>query len=234
MFGASESDAYRLGAATEILHTASLVHDDLPEIDDDDYRRGRLATHKRYNQGLAVICADELFFLSVKTLLPLKNDLLIDVFLSVAMDLAKGEAYDIYYEKTGLSLSEKELTAMYLLKTGGLIRFAITAPAILKQIPAKALAALDESAGKIGLAFQMYDDIKDETGHFEELGKTPQKDLKSGKQTILRLRTLQEAIERADRLWREATEEIGRHSTSSQANPLVRFLNESRELIRRK
>ncbi len=231
MFGVSEPEAYCLGAATEILHTASLIHDDLPEIDNDDYRRGRLATHKRYNQGLAVVCADELFFLAAKTLLPFKNDHLVEEFLSTAMDLAKGEAYDIYYEKTGLSLSEEDLTVMYRFKTGGLIRFAITSPAIVKRIPAESLASLSDSATKIGLAFQIYDDIKDETGRFEELGKTPQKDMKSGKQTILRIKTLQEAKERADLLWQEAIREIGSYSDSSDETPLGRFLNESRELI---
>ena len=233
VFGISEAEAYRMGVATEILHTASLIHDDLPEIDNDDYRRGRLATHKRYNQGLAVVCADELFFLAVKSLLPFENNHLVEVFLNTAMDLAKGEAYDIYYERTGLSLSKEELTQMYLLKTGGLIRFAIIAPAIAKRVRPESLESLSDSASKIGLAFQIYDDIKDETGRFEELGKTPQKDVKSGKQTILRLQTVQDAKADADRLWQEAVAEIGRFIGPSDGNPLGRFLNESRELIMR-
>ena len=250
-FGISEQEAYRMGVATEILHTASLIHDDLPEIDNDDYRRGRLATHKRYSQGLAVVCADELFFLAVKTLLPFENNRLVEAFLNAAMDLAKGEAYDIYYETaftrhsdpaprcTGLSLSKEELMAMYLLKTGGLIRFAIVAPAIVKKIQTDSLESLNDSASKIGLAFQIYDDIKDETGRFEELGKTPRKDMKSGKQTILRQQTVQDAKIDADRLWQEAVREIGyfaarhSHSALSGENPLVHFLNESRELIMR-
>jgi geranylgeranyl diphosphate synthase type II len=232
LFNIPEADAYRVGAAIEILHTASLIHDDLPEIDNDDYRRGRMATHKRFTAGLAVVCADELFFLSAKALTPFENTKLLDIFLQTAMDLAKGEAYDIFYEKQRQPLSLEQLLMIYRLKTASLIKFAIVAPGIMKGIAQQKLATLYGCGEKIGLAFQIYDDIKDETGTFDTLGKTPQKDTKTGKQTILRIFPPERAIRYAEDLWKESMEGIEKVIPKSGANPLASFLVDAKEQIR--
>lgn len=229
-FDLSVEERYRIGAAIEVLHTASLIHDDLPEIDNDDFRRGRLSTHKKYGEGLAVVCADELFFIAPRILISLNSLSLIDAFLQTAEDLARGEAFDILYEKGKAQLQIQEIIEMYEWKTARLIQFSMTAPAIYKMSDKSQLDVLQQASKKIGIAFQVYDDIKDETGHFNELGKTPRKDSQAGKITVLTSMSIQQARQFADGLWKEAIEILNR-TFSERISASSRFLNRIWEQI---
>jgi len=174
---------YLIGSAIELLHTASLIHDDLPEIDDDDYRRGKLSHHKRYDHGTAVIAADFIFFFAFDLITRLNHFELAQNFIQCSKDLAYGEYLDINLE-TKKTVSQKELLKMYAYKTARLIEFSMTAPAIYKQKSSHHVQKIQSAGQKMGIAFQVLDDLKGIEGSFEEIGKTPGKDLMNAKKTI--------------------------------------------------
>jgi len=176
---------FRIAAAVELLHTASLIHDDLPQIDDDDYRRGYPSHHRVYGEGMAVVAADYLFFLSFTLISGIMSPELSEYFSFVSRDLAYGEALDIRYEKRE-NVSEEEILKMYRFKTARLIEFSIVGPAILLKRDKIHIELLKEAGIELGIAFQIMDDLKDRQGTLEELGKTPGKDFKHGKKTLIR------------------------------------------------
>lgn len=174
---------YSIGSAIELLHTASLIHDDLPEIDDDDYRRGQLSHHKQYDHGTAVVAGDYIFFLAFDFITNLNHSKLIKYFIQSSKDLAYGEYLDIIMEDKS-SVSPKALLEMYEFKTAKLIEFSITAPSVLSNQPQQHIQKLKRAGQMLGIAFQILDDLKGIEGTFEKIGKTPGKDLINGKKTI--------------------------------------------------
>jgi len=187
--------------AVEILHTSSLIHDDLPSIDNDDFRRGRLAVHKVFGEGLAVTLADFLFFLSFQALSVTMKPELIGFFAQCSKDTSLGEALDIKFSEKGGNYSLEDILMMYEFKTARLIQFSLCAPAFFSDKFESVFQRLYLAGKDIGVAFQILDDIKDVLGTFEELGKTPKKDSKNNKASVLNLISLDKAYSLAQEYW---------------------------------
>lgn len=179
---------FDVAAAVEMIHTGSLIHDDLPAMDDDDYRRGRLTNHKKFNEATAILAGDSLFLDPFG--LVAESDLPADIKVRLLRELSYaagtygmvgGQMLDMEGEKQQLSLSELQL--IHANKTGKLLAFPFVAAGIIAELAADDLADLRTAGELVGLAFQVRDDILDVTATFEEIGKTPQKDLAAEKST---------------------------------------------------
>ncbi|WP_342559455.1 polyprenyl synthetase family protein [Metasolibacillus sp. FSL K6-0083] len=193
--------AYTVGSCVEMIHTYSLIHDDLPCMDDDDMRRGKPTNHIVYGEALATLAGDALNTLSFGILarMPVANDVkveLIDLLSAAAgaEGMVGGQVLDMDGEKRQLNL--QELEQVHMNKTGALLRFSIESGAVLSGATAEERAALVEYAHHIGLAFQIQDDILDIEGTTEQLGKTAGKDIASEKSTYPALLTLEGAKEK--------------------------------------
>ena len=176
-----------IAGAIELIHTYSLVHDDLPCMDDDDLRRGKPTLHKKFNESTAVLAGDALQTLAFTLILDDKNlnisekhDLLSDLAKRIGPEgMVLGQNLDIEYEKKNPSFDE--IMEMNRLKTGLLIEFSILSPFYLKGDLTKDWYQL---AKNIGISFQLIDDILDLSETTEKIGKTAKKDLKNNKKTI--------------------------------------------------
>ena len=203
-------------AAIEMIHTYSLVHDDLPAMDNDDYRRGRKTTHVVYGEAMAILAGDALLNLAYET-------------ASKAFELEPanpvvGRAFGILAAKTGIygmiggqvvdvrsagcKISGELLAFIYRLKTGALIEASVMIGAVLAGAKEEEIGKMEEIAGKIGLAFQIQDDILDVTSTTEILGKPVHSDEKNEKTTYVTWKGLEKAKEEAARLTEEAVEEL--------------------------
>ena len=190
----------QVAAALEMIHTGSLIHDDLPSMDNDDYRRGRLTNHKVYGEDLAILAGDALFLdpyaLIAQADLPsqTKVDLIANLSLaSGSMGMVAGQVLDMEGEHQSLSLDE--LQTIHANKTGKLLAYPFQAAAIIAELAPELQAELKTVGELVGLAFQVRDDVLDVTASFEEIGKTPQKDLQAEKSTYPALLGLDEAKE---------------------------------------
>ncbi|AND79722.1 polyprenyl synthetase family protein [Streptococcus pantholopis] len=179
---------YQVAASVELIHTGSLVHDDLPAMDDDDYRRGQLTSHKRFDEATAILVGDSLFLDAFGLLaaadLPEKTKLSLIYELSAAAGscgMVGGQMLDLKGEKRQLKLSE--LQAVHANKTGKLLAFPFVAAGLIVDAENDVQAKLAKAGSLTGLAFQVRDDILDVTADFAEIGKTPQKDLAAEKAT---------------------------------------------------
>lgn len=176
-----------IAGAIELIHTYSLVHDDLPCMDDDDLRRGKPTLHKKFNESTAVLAGDALQTLAFNLILDDKNldisekhDLLSDLAKRIGPEgMVLGQNLDIEYEKKNASFDE--IMEMNRLKTGLLIEFSILSPFYLKGDLTKDWYQL---AKNIGVSFQLIDDMLDLSETTEKIGKTAKKDLKNNKKTI--------------------------------------------------
>lgn len=188
-FGVVLTDAhYDVAAALEMIHTGSLIHDDLPAMDNDDYRRGRLTNHKKFNEATAILAGDSLFLdpydlvanasLSAEVKVALIAEL---AHASGTYGMVGGQMLDMEGEERKLSLSELQL--IHANKTGKLLTFPVVAAGIVAGLADEDIKNLRKAGSLIGLAFQVRDDILDVTASFEEIGKTPKKDLLADKAT---------------------------------------------------
>lgn len=200
---------FQVAAALEMIHTGSLIHDDLPAMDDDDYRRGRLTNHKKFGEATAILAGDSLFLdpygLIAVAELPSRVKVNLIMELSQAagtFGMVGGQALDM--EGEGCQLDLKELQAIHAYKTGKLLAFPFVAAGLLAQVDEGVQAKLRQIGELIGLAFQVRDDILDVTASFEELGKTPQKDLVAAKSTYPALLGLEKAKETLDQVLDQA------------------------------
>ena len=209
LFDVPRPQALRVGAALECVHCYSLVHDDLPAMDDDDLRRGKPTAHKAYDEATAILAGDALLTIAFEILSDAATHPDPDVRLRLISGLAKaagaagmagGQMLDIEAEKRVTS-SLADITRIQSLKTGALFRFACEAGAILGQADP---APLRQYADNIGLAFQIADDILDVESTPEALGKATQKDKTKGKATFVELLGFEEAKARAAALTDEA------------------------------
>ena len=189
----------QVAAALEMIHTGSLIHDDLPAMDDDDYRRGRLTNHKKFGEALAILAGDALFLdpyaLIAQT--DLSSQTKVDLITSLSLasgstGMVAGQVLDM--EGEGKHLNLEELQTIHANKTGKLLTFPFQAAGIISGIDARLQEDLKSIGELIGLAFQVRDDVLDVTASFEEIGKTPQKDLQAEKSTYPALLGLDEAI----------------------------------------
>ena len=203
----------QVAAALEMIHTGSLIHDDLPAMDDDDFRRGRLTNHKKFGEALAILAGDALFLdpyaLIAQADLPsqTKVDLIANLSLaSGSMGMVAGQVLDM--EGEGKHLNLEELQTIHANKTGKLLAFPFQAAGIISGLDARLQEDLKYIGELIGLAFQVRDDILDVTASFEEIGKTPQKDLQAEKSTYPALLGLDEAKVFCNRTLDQANEKL--------------------------
>ena len=188
-FGLELDEAhYQVAAALEMIHTGSLIHDDLPAMDDDDYRRGRLTSHKKFGEDMAILAGDSLFLdpygLLARAELPsqVKVDLISELSLAAgSFGMVAGQVLDMQGE--GQAISLEDLKTIHANKTGKLLTYPFVAAGLIVQAQQSVQDKLRRIGGLLGLAFQVRDDILDVTASFEELGKTPQKDLAADKST---------------------------------------------------
>ena len=199
-FGQELTEAhFQVAGALEMIHTGSLIHDDLPAMDNDDYRRGQLTNHKKFGEAMAILAGDALFLdpyaLIAQADLPsqIKVDLIANLSLaSGSLGMVAGQVLDMEGEHQHLSF--EELQTIHANKTGKLLAYPFQAAAIIAELAPEMQAKLKTIGELIGLAFQVRDDVLDVTASFEEIGKTPQKDLQAEKSTYPALLGLEEAI----------------------------------------
>ena len=203
----------QIAAALEMIHTGSLIHDDLPAMDDDDFRRGRLTNHKKFGEALAILAGDALFLdpyaLIARADLP--NEIKIDLIASLSlasgsMGMVAGQVLDM--EGEGKHLNLEELQTIHANKTGKLLAFPFQAAGVIAGLDENLQKQLKTVGELIGLAFQVRDDILDVTASFEEIGKTPQKDLQAEKSTYPALLGLDEAKVFCNRTLDQANEKL--------------------------
>lgn len=201
----------RLAASVEMLHAYSLIHDDLPAMDDDDLRRGQPSTHKQFDDATAILAGDALQTLAFATLADVHthpdSNVRIELIQNLAqasgdMGMVGGQALDMEGEQRKLNLSE--VAHVHALKTGCLIRHSVMSGAILGQAPDDLRKRLYVYGTNIGAAFQVMDDVLDVTSSAEELGKTAGKDEHAGKSTFVTLLGVEKAKKEAEKLINDA------------------------------
>lgn len=201
--GARGTDFVQVACGIEMIHTYSLIHDDLPAMDNDDYRRGKLTNHKVYGEALAILAGDALLTQAFEVILRQQGvpaEVLVQVVreMSVAAGpdgMVGGQVIDMLSE--GKRISLEELRRMHMGKTGALFRAAIRSGAILGGADAARLEALTTYADCFGLAFQITDDILDVVGDEAVIGKPVGSDERNDKSTYVTLTSLEEARELA-------------------------------------
>ncbi|XSG81943.1 MAG: polyprenyl synthetase family protein [Methyloligella sp. ZOD6] len=215
LFGVTELDAMNAAAALECLHTYSLVHDDLPAMDDDEMRRGRPTVHVAYDEATAILVGDALLTLAFEILAAPETHADPAVRSALLLSLAQaggtegmvgGQALDLAAE--GKSLTADEVLRLQAMKTGALFRFACGAGAILGHAGDEQRQALIGYGAALGQAFQLADDILDAEGDAEAAGKAVAKDAARGKATLVSLLGIEAAKARLDGLVTEAENQL--------------------------
>jgi farnesyl diphosphate synthase len=207
LFGVAESMAARVAASVEMLHAYSLVHDDLPAMDDDDLRRGQPSTHKKFDEATAILAGDALQARAFEVLAesathpdPLARCELVAALgaASGARGMAGGQMIDMQTE--GCALQEAEVVRLQALKTGRLIQYSAEAGAILGRASASVRAQVAAYGRDLGAAFQIADDLLDAVGDTTAIGKTAGKDAAAGKATLVALMGVERAAQHAHML----------------------------------
>jgi geranylgeranyl pyrophosphate synthase len=197
LFSATDETLLRTAAGVEMLHTYSLIHDDLPAMDDDDLRRGRATAHKKFGEATAILAGDALQAMAFQTIaedpsLPKTVRLRLLAELSIAAgQMVAGQQMDL--EAEGRSVDISAIEKIHKGKTGALIGFAVRAGGLIAGAGKKELQVLTEFGDKLGLLFQVTDDILDMTSTSDELGKTAGKDHENKKATYPEVLGLTEA-----------------------------------------
>ncbi len=202
--------------AVEYIHTYSLIHDDLPAMDDDDFRRGMPTSHKVFGEAMAILVGDALLTEAFRVFLEKRDDgMAIDKKIQACQELAKaagasgmvgGQVLDI--EFTAKDADEEDVIEIHRKKTESLIRASVLCGGILSGAGEVALAAFSAFGSKLGLAFQIVDDILDVEASFSEMGKKTGKDAAIGKATYPSVAGLEKAEAEAKRLVREAKDSL--------------------------
>ncbi|MDR6182296.1 polyprenyl synthetase family protein [Asaia bogorensis] len=236
IFGAEPEGALRVAASVEMLHAYSLVHDDLPAMDDDDLRRGQPSTHKKFDEATAILAGDALQTSAFEILADeaTHSDPSVRIALVTALAQASGAAgmvggqvVDIRGE--GKSLPLDQVRRLHAMKTGALIRYAAEAGAILGGATRVQRDAIIAYGRDIGTAFQVADDVLDTTASAEELGKTAGKDEAAGKSTYVSLLGIDGARAEAARLVEQATQALTSFGTEAAAlRALAHYIVERR------
>ena len=230
LFGGSVDTAMPYAMALEMIHTFSLIHDDLPCMDNDDMRRGKPTNHKVFGEAPALLAGDALVFsafecasccegVSAENKLSAIREL---ALASGADGMCEGQMIDI--ESEGKSLSFDELVNLHAHKTGALIRTAAKLGVIAANGSKKDIDAADEYGKGVGLAFQIIDDILDKYGSTEELGKPVGSDAKNEKTTFLSFMSASDALKYAEEITDKACEAIKGYSGSEVLIELAKML----------
>lgn len=219
LFGGSGKLVKPFMAGMEMIHTHSLIHDDLPALDNDDYRRGRLTTHKVYGEAMGILSGVALLNYAYETMLQAfamaetlrQKDAVIGALQVMTAKtgihgMLGGQSVDV--ENDGKALEKDMLDYIYENKTSALIEASMMTGAILAGADAEQVAVIEQAAKKIGLAFQIQDDILDVTGSQEVLGKPIHSDEKNEKTTYVTWKGLEASRAEVERLSKEAVEEL--------------------------
>ena len=226
LFGGKEKVIWPFMTGMEMIHTHSLIHDDLPALDNDDYRRGRLTTHKVYGEAMGILSGVALLNYAYETMLlafertaypeRVIRGLSVMAEKTGIHGMLGGQSVDV--ENDGTPLTKEMLDYIYRNKTSALIEAAMMTGAILAGADENSAAITEEAAGKIGLAFQIQDDILDVTSTEEELGKPVHSDEKNNKVTYVTLFGIEEASRQVKEL-------------SEDAVSLLKGLNKNNEFL---
>ncbi len=207
MVNLATENAMIVSSSIESIHAYSLIHDDLPSMDNDDYRRGKLSNHKKFGEATAILAGDalhdfafQLISENLNNINPKQNLKLISYLTNCTghNGLAGGQSLDLLYENK--KLSKKKILEMYNKKTSKLFEFSFSAPFILKEEPIRRINFSKNYGSVFGIIFQITDDILDEINSFKEIGKTPGKDKKQGKRTLLSALGKKKAINYCEQL----------------------------------
>ncbi len=211
-FGAPDENLVRTASAVEMIHTYSLIHDDLPSMDDDDLRRGRETCHKKFGEATAILAGDALQALSFQAIAGdehLSGQVRLELISRLAQSAAKmvvGQQLDL--EAEGTTISNEAVEHIHRNKTGALIGFSAEAGAIIGGAGVEELAIVTSFAEKLGLLFQIKDDLLDVTQTTEALGKTAGKDITSAKATFPSIRGIPQTERLATQVHSEVIESI--------------------------
>lgn len=212
LFNVAESCALRVAAAVEMVHCYSLIHDDLPAMDNDDLRRGQPTCHIKFDEATAILAGDALLTRAFEVLVgeathsdpKVRCDLVSEMAKSIGVGgMVGGQVLDLMAENKELTIPE--ITRLQRLKTGMLIGYSCECGAILGKAPLAARQALHAYAHDVGLAFQIVDDLLDVEGDAETVGKSTQKDGAAGKATFVSLLGVERARAQADMLADQAS-----------------------------
>ena len=215
MFGGSSAVIEPFMAAIEMIHTYSLVHDDLPAMDNDEYRRGKKTTHAVYGEAMGILAGDALLNLAYETAAKAFDMEVTDTRVARAFAvLAKkagvygmvgGQVVDVESEKSDdCPITREKLDFIYRLKTGALIESSMMIGAILAGASSDEISRVEQIAAKLGLAFQIQDDVLDVTSTLEVLGKPVGSDEKNNKATYVTFEGLDKAVSDVERISKEA------------------------------
>lgn len=227
IFSVSEDKSFRTAAALEILHSYSLIHDDLPSMDNDDLRRGKPTCHKKFDEATAILAGDGLLTYAFELLSHPDTAKSAEIRCRLVSMLAKaagafdgmvaGQMLDLYSERSDADYHLEEIIRhIEEMKTGRLIRFACEAGAALGNADLEETEALVVYSRKIGIAFQIADDILDVEGNPALVGKTLNKDAAQGKLTFVGLYGLEKSKQMADKLVKEAKESLALFGKKAQ------------------
>lgn len=219
MFGGSSAVIEPFMAAIEMIHTYSLVHDDLPTMDNDEYRRGKKTTHAVYGEAMGILAGDALLNLAYETAAKAFDMEVADARVARAFTvLAKkagvygmvgGQVVDVESEKSDdCPITREKLDFIYRLKTGALIESSMMIGAILAGASSDEVSRVEQIAAKLGLAFQIQDDVLDVTSTLEVLGKPVGSDEKNNKATYVTFEGLDKAVSDVERISKEAEEQL--------------------------
>ena len=219
LFGGSSKAIEPFMAAIEMIHTYSLVHDDLPAMDNDEYRRGKKTTHAVYGEAMGILAGDALLNLAYETAAKAFDMEVADARVARAFTvLAKkagvygmvgGQVVDVESEKSDdCPITREKLDFIYRLKTGALIESSMMIGAILAGASSDEVSRVEQIAAKLGLAFQIQDDVLDVTSTLEVLGKPVGSDEKNNKATYVTFEGLDKAVSDVERISKEAEEQL--------------------------
>ncbi|WP_370515200.1 polyprenyl synthetase family protein [Erythrobacter sp. THAF29] len=236
LYGVDRTAALRAGAAVEAIHVYSLIHDDLPCMDNDDLRHGKATLHKIYDDATAVLAGDALHALAFEILADaetssdpfVRSELIATLGTASGMNgMAGGQMMDMVADQEGVEYDLRAITRLQQLKTGALLAASVEMGAILGRVPPEGRAHLRAYARDIGLAFQIADDLLDVEGDQEKAGKALRKDDTQGKQTFVTLMGVEKAREQARVLVDQAVGHLGSHGSEADLlRALAKFIVE--------
>lgn len=222
VFGGDIEDAIPTACAIEMLHAQSLIHDDLPCMDNDDYRRGKLTNHKVFGEATAVLAGDALLTFAPQLIIQKSENLSVETKLALveeyciaagAYGLIAGQIVDI--DSEGKQISPETLEFIHTHKTADLFKLSLKSGAIVASADEEKIAAMQEFGQYLGFAFQICDDILDETSTFEKLGKTLGKDKDANKPTYTAIYGIEKAREQVICLLDKACGIMSKYQISS-------------------
>lgn len=236
LFGVSRDAALRAGAAIEAIHVYSLIHDDLPCMDNDDLRHGKPTLHKTYDEATAVLAGDALHALAFEILADdatsedpfTRSELILTLGQASGMSgMAGGQMMDMVADEQGVTYDLQAITRLQQLKTGALLAASVEMGAILGKVPPQGRAHLRAYARDIGLAFQIADDLLDVEGDVGKAGKALRKDNEQGKQTFVTLMGVDQAREQARALVDQAIQRLASYGAEADVlRALARYIVE--------